>query len=233
MANFISKLIGKRKTAGELVDLLANTEAELSEAEGNRGNLVERRHRLLLQGTDDEVDQLDREIAETRRQCDRLVAAIGEIEARIETARDREHEDYLDAVAALGEKLAQRALSGYQSYAAMSADLIDLAVDDAVIRRRLLEVNRLLREAGRPEVIEPEARASTRHDRTPGPGISNALVLPNPGDTYNNLYNRNLFEKMADWRPAAAARLDRDVGTIPAAPVSPQIAERDDINEAA
>lgn len=161
MLNLMKKLRAGPETSAAIREALAEVEAAtpgaadaLAQAEATRG-------RLLLMGSDAEVERIEASASRARISLDRLYAARAELGRRLAEAEASEATAAIDAERAMVEaraaKLASRLRPEYEKHAAA---LVSLLGDLASVEDQVKAVNRKLAEAGRDDALDAiETRA--------------------------------------------------------------------------
>jgi len=126
------------------------------------------RRRLLLEGTDREVDKIEAEIATCSRECDRFDHAVAKLESEIAAADAKEARDALTAKRDQIEKRAQAFASKELKldYVRYANGLVDVLEGLTEIEAEVESINAELRAAGRVDEtlqpVEPRVRAAYR-----------------------------------------------------------------------
>lgn len=156
MLNLMKKLRNGPETASAIREALAEVEAAMPGAADALAQADATRARLLLTGSDSEVERIEASASRARIAVDRLHAARGELGRRLVEAEASEAASALDAERAAVEvraaQIASRLRSDYQKHAAA---LVSLLGDLADAEDQVRAVNRKIAEAGRADALEP------------------------------------------------------------------------------
>jgi hypothetical protein len=138
----------KPASAAALRQALTEATAAADSAAALAAELAERRQAFLLAGTDDQLDQVERELAAANRQTDKTEAAVVALQALVQAAEEAERVADLDRVYAEGAGALERGCELYRAYGEMAQQVARLAGEMAASQTVIEQVNRQLRERG-------------------------------------------------------------------------------------
>jgi septation ring formation regulator EzrA len=144
----LDKIRAKASTAAELRQKLARLRT--SDPHANLNALNASRRRLLLEGSERELDAIDAEIAKCSRECDRFSHAVAKLDADIAEAEAKEAHDALtagrDRVQVEAEACAKELKTQYPK---LANSLVALLERLAAAEGTVVAVNEKLTTAGR------------------------------------------------------------------------------------
>lgn len=147
--NVLKNLRPQRGTVQEIHAAIGQARAGLAEDQERLTRLVPGRRSLLLEGTDEEILQIEAQISSTRLSMERGEAAIEELQRLLGEAQVRERDAELDR---LEEDTRAEEAALYEdalAYTGLAQKMVPIA-DRAKRRRRRIQANIIrLRDAGR------------------------------------------------------------------------------------
>lgn len=171
----IRKLLGRDKTAATYREALRETSSALDLARAARSELEARRPSVLVDGTDEDLDKLESEIASRAREIDRLEAVAAELGPRIKAAERAE---------ALADQERRKAAAN-----AAHAEAVELL--DGEYRKAAERIQEIL-------VRVTECKAVIKDARDNGAAIGELFKLPPPEQVLAERAGRTQWASVAE-----------------------------------
>lgn len=163
----------KPATAAELQAALGEARAAATAAAERAAEVATARQAFLIAGTDDQLDQSERDLTLANRAVDRAEAAVAALEQRLAEAVEAERLADLDRMFASGEEALDRGLAAYRRYGELAREVASIVGEIKIAAAEVDQARRLLRERGDPRLL-PELDPAAR------PEISSVRLLRTP-----------------------------------------------------
>jgi hypothetical protein len=186
-----SKAAPKPASASDLREALADATAAADAAAALAAELAERRQAFLLAGTDDQLDQVERELAAANRQTDKTEAAVVALQGLVQAAEEAERVADLDRVYAEGAGALERGCELYRAYGELAQQVARLAGEMAASQAVIEQANRQLKARGdarRVADLDTAARPEVSAMQMLRANLWQQLVLPAADRPHNRVW---------------------------------------------
>lgn len=154
----LGKILKREKaTSAEIRTELASLEGELPGEREHLAQLNGKRERLLLEGSDKDLDALEREIAAASREAERTEVAVAALRNRLEESVTHERQAELRAEVDAARVAADAILEERVRAVEAARDVANFLVKLDVVDRRVRASHAASRELGIPDVPAPAA----------------------------------------------------------------------------
>lgn len=144
-------------TSAEIRSQIGDLEGELPQARDRLADLHETRGRVLLEGSDKELDALERELASASRDLDRMDAAASALRKRLNEAEAEEHRAESLARIEAARKASDRGVEALRKYHELASEaaacLAEVQLCEQVVRESWPACLELGADKPRPPIV--------------------------------------------------------------------------------
>lgn len=160
MFDSVKKMLKACATPAEIREQIATLEKEQPAARRRLTDLHATRGRVLVEGTDRDLDSVEREIATASRDVERAEAAVGALRQKLEEAEQHEWLAAVNAKLDSAEERRSKMVERIRTEYAPAVDtIVSVLLEFEVAEQAIAQANEAARKAGVDRAIDSVARS--------------------------------------------------------------------------